>query len=117
MLINYRVFFTSFDTIKVGIIMIVVATVAKYAAAWLTQKTFHLSADQRRVIFGLSNAQAAATLAAVMVGYNVILGQTPDGQPIRLLNESVLNGTILMILVTCTIALSLPRKEPIIWQQ
>ncbi len=104
MLINYRVFFTSFDTIKVGIIMIVVATVAKYAAAWLTQKTFHLSADQRRVIFGLSNAQAAATLAAVMVGYNVILGQTPDGQPIRLLNESVLNGTILMILVTCTIA-------------
>ena len=104
MLINYRVFFTSFDTIKVGIIMIVVATVAKYAAAWLTQKTFHLSADQRRVIFGLSNAQAAATLAAVMVGHNVILGQTPDGQPIRLLNESVLNGTILMILVTCTIA-------------
>ncbi len=104
MLINYRVFFTSFDTLKVGIIMIIVATVAKYAAAWLTQKTFHMSVDQRRVIFGLSNAQAAATLAAVMVGYNVILGQTPDGQPIRLLNESVLNGTILMILVTCTIA-------------
>ena len=30
------------------------------------QKTFHLSTDQRSVIFGLSNAQAAATLAAVM---------------------------------------------------
>lgn len=104
MLINYRVFFTSFDTIKVGLIMIIIATLAKYAAAWLTQKTFRMSADQRRVIFGLSNAQAAATLAAVMVGYNVILGQTPDGQPIRLLNESVLNGTILMILVTCTMA-------------
>lgn len=104
MLINYRVFFTSVDTIKVGLIMIIIATLAKYAAAWLTQKTFRMSADQRRVIFGLSNAQAAATLAAVMVGYNVILGQTPDGQPIRLLNESVLNGTILMILVTCTMA-------------
>ena len=95
MLIDYRAFFTSFDTIKVGIVMIIVATIAKYAAAWLTQKTFRMSVDQRRIIFGLSNAQAAATLAAVMVGYNVILGQTPEG---------VLNGTILMILVTCTMA-------------
>ena len=84
MLIDYRAFFTSFDTIKVGIVMIIVATIAKYAAAWLTQKTFRMSVDQRRIIFGLSNAQAAATL--------------------RLLNESVLNGTILMILVTCTMA-------------
>lgn len=104
MLIDYRAFFTSFETIKVGVVMIIVATSAKYAAAWLTQKTFRLSVDQRSVIFGLSNAQAAATLAAVMVGYNVILGTAPDGEPIRLLNESVLNGTILMILVTCAIA-------------
>lgn len=93
MLIDYRAFFTSFETIKVGIAMIVVATFSKYAAAWLTQKTFRFSDDQRRVIFGLSNAQAAATLAAVMVGYNV-----------GILDEAVLNGTILMILVTCTMA-------------
>ncbi len=104
MLIDYRAFFTNWDTIKVGAVMIGVATVAKFGAAWLTQKTFRMSVDQRRVIFGLSNAQAAATLAAVMVGYNVILGETPAGEPIRLLNESVLNGTILMILVTCTMA-------------
>lgn len=104
MLIDYRTFFTSFETIKVGLIMIIVATAAKYIAAWMTQKTFHLSTDQRSVIFGLSNAQAAATLAAVMVGYNVITGTDANGEPIRLLNESVLNGTILMIPVTCTIA-------------
>ena len=104
MLIDYRTFFTSFETIKVGLIMIIVATAAKYIAAWMTQKTFHLSTDQRSVIFGLSNAQAAATLAAVMAGYNVITGTDANGEPIRLLNESVLNGTILMILVTCTIA-------------
>ena len=104
MLIDYRTFFTSFETIKVGLIMIIVATAAKYIAAWMTQKTFHLSTDQRSVIFGLSNAQAAATLAAVMVGYNVITGTDANGEPLRLLNESVLNGTILMILVTCTIA-------------
>lgn len=103
MLVDYRAF-TSWETIKVGGCMIVVATAAKYIAAWLTQKTFRLSVDQRRVIFGLSNAQAAATLAAVIVGYNVILGTDAQGEPIRLLNESVLNGTILMILVTCVMA-------------
>ena len=104
MLIDYRAFFTSFETIKVGAVMIVVATAAKFIAAWLTQKSFRLSKDQRTVIFGLSSAHVAATLAAVMVGYNIILGHTPDGEPIRLLSESVLNGTILMILATCTVS-------------
>lgn len=104
MLVDYRAFFKDFETIKVAIVMTVVATSAKFIAAWMAQKTFRLSVDERRLIFGLSNAQAAATLAAVLVGYNIILGQTAVGEPIRLLNESVLNGTIVMILVTCTIA-------------
>ncbi|PKL42688.1 MAG: sodium:proton antiporter [Candidatus Riflebacteria bacterium HGW-Riflebacteria-1] len=104
MLIDFRAFFKDFATIKVALTMTIVATFAKYMAAWLTQKTFGFSRDERCLIFGLSNAQAAATLAAVLVGYNVILGQTPEGAPIRLLSESILNGTILMILVTCTIA-------------
>jgi hypothetical protein len=34
----------------------------------------------------------------------VITGTDSNGAPIRLLNEDVLNGTIFMILVTCTIA-------------
>ncbi|MDP2889413.1 MAG: cation:proton antiporter, partial [Bacteroidota bacterium] len=53
---------------------------------------------------------AAATLAAVLVGYNVILGQSANGEPIRLLSESVLNGTIVMILITCTIATFVAQK-------
>lgn len=48
MLIDYRAFFTNWDTIKVGAVMIVVATVAKFGAAWLTQKTFRMSVNQRR---------------------------------------------------------------------
>ncbi len=104
MLIDYRAFFKTWETIEVSAVMIVLVTAGKYAAAALTQKTFRLSRDQRTVIFGLSSAHVAATLAAVTVGYNVILGENPDGTPIRLLNESVLNGTILMIFVTCTIA-------------
>lgn len=110
MLIDYKAFFKDFETIKVALVMTSVATLSKFCAAWLTQKTFRFSIDERRLIFGLSNAQAAATLAAVLVGYNIVLGQTDNGEPIRLLNESVLNGTILMILITCTIATFVAQK-------
>lgn len=104
MLINYRVFLSDPNTLFVALVMTVVAIVAKYLAAWLAQKSFGYNRDERSIIFGLSNAQAAATLAAVMVGFNVIIGHNADGTPIRLLNESVLNGTIVMIFITCTIA-------------
>lgn len=104
MLIDYEAFFEDFETIKVALIMTFVALLAKFLAAFLTQKTFKFNNTERQLIFGLSSAQAAATLAAVLVGYEVIIGETPDGEPIRLLSESILNGTILMILVTCTVA-------------
>lgn len=119
MLVDYQVFFKGFETIKVAITMVVVATLAKFLAAWLTQKTFKFTVDERRLIFGLSNAQAAATLAAVLVGYNIILNKAEINsaaligqviEPIRLLNETVLNGTIVMILVTCTIASFIAQK-------
>jgi Kef-type K+ transport system membrane component KefB len=104
MLIDYKVFFNDWETIKVAAVMTVVATLAKYSASYITQKTFGYSRDERRLIFGLSNAQAAATLAAVLIGYNVIIGTDEAGEPIRLLNDLILNGTIVMILITCTIA-------------
>ncbi|MEG1587108.1 MAG: cation:proton antiporter [Bacteroidales bacterium] len=104
MLVNYRVFLSDTNTIFVAFIMTCVATISKYLAALFAQKSFGYNKDERSIIFGLSNAQAAATLAAVLVGFNIILGYNPDGTPIRLLNESVLNGTIIMIFVTCTIA-------------
>jgi Kef-type K+ transport system membrane component KefB/nucleotide-binding universal stress UspA family protein len=119
MLIDYRAFIKDFETIKVAVVMTVIATTAKFSAAWITQKLFGYSDDERRIIFGLSNAQAAATLAAVLVGYNIILNKAEMAEaaalgftlePLRLLDESVLNGTILMILVTCTIASFVAQK-------
>lgn len=104
MLVDFSVLFKGFGALKVAGVMIVMAVAAKYIAAWATQKTFKLSANERQMIFGLSTARVGATLAVVLVGYNVILGETPSGDPIRLLNEDVLNGTILMILITCTIS-------------
>lgn len=104
MLVDYRAFFRDWDTLKVAGVMTIVAILGKGLAAWATQKTFNLGKEERRLIFGLSNSQAAATLAAVLVGFNVITGYTPEGEPIRLLNESVLNGSIIMILITCTLS-------------
>lgn len=104
MLIDFSAFLKSWETLGVAAIMLVASIGGKYMAAMLTQKTFRLSGEEGMLIFGMSSASAAATLAAVMVGYNIILGQTPDGEPIRLLNEHVLNGSILLILISCTIS-------------
>lgn len=110
MLIDYRAF-TSMESILVALTMTVIATLGKLIAAWLTQKNFKMSKTERKLIFGLTNSQAAATLAAVLVGYNIVLGYNEFNEPIRLLNDSVLNGTIVMILVTCTIASFATQKS------
>lgn len=110
MLLDYRAFFTDLETILVAIVMTVAVTSAKFMAGWATQKSFKFSVDERRIIFGLSNAHAAVTLATVSVGYNIIIGETITGEPIRLLGESILNGTIIMILVTCTISTFVVQK-------
>ncbi|MDR3189075.1 MAG: cation:proton antiporter [Prevotellaceae bacterium] len=93
MLVDLRVLFTSLSAVAVAVVMTVVAIAGKYIPAYLTQKTFKLKLVERTMIFGLSNAHAAATLAVVIVG-----------RQIELFNNDVLNGTILMILVTCVVS-------------
>lgn len=99
MMINIHVIFGHGDALKVAGVMIAVALTGKWIACWLTQKIYKMGAIERELMYGLSNAQAAATLAAVLVGYNIIL---PNGE--RLLNDDVLNGTVLLILVTCVVS-------------
>ena len=77
MLINLRVIFGHGDALKVAAVMIVMALTGKWIACWLTQKIYRMSVLERNMMYGLSNAQAAATLAAVLVGYNIIL---PGGE-------------------------------------
>ena len=96
MLVSIKSLFAGFDTIKVALVMIIMALSAKWLASLATQKIFGMTSLERNIIYGLSNAQAGATLAAVLVGYNLIM---PNGE--RLLNDNVLNGTIILILVTC----------------
>lgn len=104
MLIDFKVFFSSFETLKVAAIMLVASIGGKYISAVITQKTFRFTKDEGKLIFGLSSASAAATLATVMVGYNIIISESETGEPVRLLNEHVLNGSILLILISCTIS-------------
>lgn len=104
MLIDFKAFINDWETLGVAAIMLVASIGGKYMAAYLTQRTFKLTGNEGRLIFGMSAASAAATLASVMVGYTIIIGETADGEPIRLLNDHVLNGSILLILVSCTIS-------------
>ena len=99
MIIDVRSLFTGGEALKVAIVMTVVATFSKWLAAWITQKIYRMQSNERSMIFGLSNAQAAATLAAVLIGHEIIM---ENGE--RLLNDDVLNGTVVMILFTCVIS-------------
>ncbi len=104
MLVDVKILVKGWGALKVASVIIVVALVTKYFAAWITQKIFKLTANEGRMLFGLSASHAAATLAIILVGYNLIIGETPAGEPIRLLDEDVLNGTILLILISCGVA-------------
>ncbi|WHF50888.1 cation:proton antiporter [Chryseobacterium gotjawalense] len=111
MLIDVTVFFKDLETIKVALLMITISIGGKYLASIATQKTFSFTKPEGGIIFGLSSASAAATLATVTVGYNIIIGETDLGEPIRLLDESVLNGSILLILISCTISSFVTQKH------
>ena len=104
MLVDVTVLVKGWGALKVAGVIVVIAVVTKYIAAWLTQKSFKLSKEEGLMIFGLSSSHAAATLAIILVGYNIIIGETNSGEPIRLLNEDVLNGTILLILISCAVS-------------
>lgn len=99
MLINLEVFVGSIGALEVALVMIAMALATKWIAAWVTQKLCRMSKIERGMLFGLSSARAAATLAVVLVGYGIIL---PDGS--RLLGDEVLNGAIALILVTCIVS-------------
>lgn len=99
MIIDVNSMLTGGEALKVAIVMTAVATFSKWLAAFFTQKIYKMGSNERNMIFGLSNAQAAATLAAVLVGNKIIM---ENGE--KLLNDDVLNGTVVMILFTCIIS-------------
>ena len=99
MMIDVNALFSGGSTLKVAIIMTLVAVGSKWIGAFISQKIFGMTGNERKMVFGLSSASAAATLAAVLVGHQIIM---ENGE--RLINDDVLNGTIVMILVTCIVS-------------
>ncbi|MGB6083888.1 cation:proton antiporter [Moheibacter sp.] len=93
MLVDIRVILSGHMAIVIALTLSVVAIFGKWLAAFFTQRIFKYSAAQRQIIFGLSGAHAAATLAVILVGYNA-----------NILDDNILNGTIILILITCVVA-------------
>lgn len=104
MIVDCGVFLKGHLTWITAFVMSAVATLSKYLAAVATRHTLKMSKEEGHMLFGLSNAQAAATLAAVVIAHGIRVGVAPDGTPVRLLPDEVLNGSIVMILVTCIIS-------------
>lgn len=92
MLVDVRVLLAGSGAWIVMIAMTVTVTLTKWLAAFVTQQLFRFSAAERGAIFGLSLPQAAATLAAALIGVEI-----------GLFDDAILNGTILMILITCIV--------------
>lgn len=76
----------------VMVIMLIVMMATKLISSNLTQRIFNFTKAEGWVIFGLSTTQAAATLAATLVGFEL-----------GIIGEEVLNGVVLMILASCII--------------
>ncbi len=92
MMINLKVALNP-DTLGVAAIMLAVALVSKWIPAYLAQKINRLDSASRNVLFGLTAAHTAVALAVVTLGYEW-----------GMLSSTMLNATILVILVTCGMA-------------
>jgi Kef-type K+ transport system membrane component KefB/mannitol/fructose-specific phosphotransferase system IIA component (Ntr-type) len=99
MLIDPVVLFTNKSAILVSLVMIVIALLSKDLAARLFSKLAKFSKNERGLIYGMSVNQAAATLAAVLVGYNI-----------GIFTEAILSGTIMMIVATSLVGSIMTQK-------
>ena len=95
MVVDYRAFFQGTWPLIIAAVLTSFAIFSKWLAAYVTQVIFKLSKIERQIIFGLSTSHAAATLAIIMVGYDGGNG---------ILSINIVNGTVLLILITCMTA-------------
>jgi Kef-type K+ transport system membrane component KefB len=93
MLVDINVILKGPMAIIIAAVLTVGAITGKWLASFFVQIIFKYSKAQRQLIFGLSSSHAAATLAVILVGYKA-----------GILDENVLNGTIILILITCIVA-------------
>ncbi len=93
MLVDLRLFFNGTSALVFAGVLCVVGLVTKYLAAWLTSLVYKYTKYERNIIFGLSVSHAAATLAVIKVGFDI-----------GLFDQNVINGTIILILISCLVS-------------
>lgn len=93
MLINVGVIFRGWGVIWVAVNMSVVALLSKLVAVYISRRIFRMDRCESRLMFGLTSGKAAATIAAVMIGYSY-----------GMLTEDIMNGAVIMILICCIVA-------------
>ncbi len=99
MLINVRLLFEGGNILWTVFLIVVFGTVGKGLAAYLCSFLFRMPVSAGNMMFGLTSAHAAGAIAMVMVGMTLY---GPDGE--CLISDDMLNGVVIMILVTCIIS-------------
>ncbi len=91
--------FTEGRVLGIAALSLAVVCVGKLVAALISTKILGLSRPQGRLLFGLSLAQAAATLAAVTIGVQI-----------GLFDDDLLNATLVVVLVTVLVSSIVTRS-------
>ena len=99
MLINVRTVFTSFEVLLVVCLIAFFGTFGKAVAAYISSLFFRLPQRDGNMMFGMTSAHAAGAIAMVMVGMRLEIAPG-----IYLANTDMINGVVMMILVTCIIS-------------
>jgi len=93
MIVDLRIITAGPMPLLIAAILTSVALAGKFAASEIASRILGFSKYQRRLLFGLTSSHAAAILAVIMVGYRI-----------GIIDENVINGTIILILVTCLVS-------------
>jgi len=99
MLINVRLLFDGGWILWVVTCFVVLGTAGKAIAAYIAGFGFRMPLSWGHLLFGLTSAHAAGAIAMVMVGRRI---EVAPGR--FLFGDDVLNGIVIMILVTCIIS-------------
>ena len=105
MLINLRTLANGPEVLWVMCLIAFFGTFGKAVAAYLSSLLFRLPKAEGHMMFGLTSAHAAGAIAMVMVGRRL---EVAPG--VTLVDDHMLNGVVLMILVTCIISTLMTEK-------
>lgn len=99
MLINVRTLAQGPHMLWAVALIAFVGTFGKAVAAYASSLMFRLTKADGNMMFGLTSAHAAGAIAMVMVGMRI---EVAPG--VYLVSDDMLNGVVMMILVTCVIS-------------